>query len=268
MSSSSDTSPRFRVAPSPWVAAVVVVVYVVAVFGLQLSTGIEYAEWTSTVDNGIRAALIPLAVGAAVVLGFAVWSRWDMLWRDPRTLELTTAMKVALWFFVLAIVAKLVATSWADVELPLLMVILGIGVLVGFAEEMLFRGIVLRSLRTGGRDEARAALWTAVAFGLFHAPNLLVAPATQAGQVVVAALTGVSLYVFRRYRGMIVVAMVAHGTWDVASFLAGVGDSVIGDVVNVALLPVGVIIGIVALVSIWRHDQDVVVASDRETASA
>ncbi|HEX3224001.1 MAG TPA: CPBP family intramembrane glutamic endopeptidase [Nocardioides sp.] len=50
--------------------------------------------------------------------------------------------------------------------------IVAAGVLVGFAEEMVFRGIFLRAMRAGARPEGQAALWTAVAFGLFHLPNV------------------------------------------------------------------------------------------------
>ena len=43
---------------------------------------------------------------------------------------------------------------------------------MGLAEELVFRGIVLRCLRTGNRPESTVALWTALAFGLFHLPNV------------------------------------------------------------------------------------------------
>ncbi len=267
MSQSTEARSRFRITPAPWVGVVMAVVYIVVVFGLQLATGLDYDEWTDTSEHGIRAGIIPLGVGAVLLIAFMAWSRWDLLWRDPRRLEMTTAMKVALWFFVLAIVARFAVTEWGNVDLSLLLVTIGIGALVGFAEEMLFRGVVLRSLRTGGRDEARAALWTAIGFGLFHAPNLLIGiGGAQVAQIVIAGLSGVSLYLFRRYRGMIVTAMVAHGIWDVSTFLTLSSESELAAIVTVLLLPFGIVIGIVALVSIWRHDQGVVVASDADTA--
>ena len=111
--------------------------------------------------------------------------------------------------------------DWGTVDPPLLLVVIASGVLVGFAEEMLFRGVFLRSMRTNGRTEAVAALWTAIAFGLFHLPNLLVgAGATQAVQILLAAASGATLYVFRRHRGVILTAMIAHGIWDMSTFLA------------------------------------------------
>lgn len=97
---------------------------------------------------------------------------------------MTTAMKVAIYFFVASILVRVVGVDWGTVQAGLLLVVIASGVLVGFAEEMLFRGVFLRSLRTNGRTEAVAALWTAIAFGLFHLPNLLVGSGpTQLGQV-------------------------------------------------------------------------------------
>jgi membrane protease YdiL (CAAX protease family) len=159
----------------------------------------------------------------------------------------------------LTIVARFAITDWGAVDVSLLLVIIGAGVLVGFAEETLFRGIVLRSLRTGGRDEARAALWTAVGFGLFHLPNLLVSGLFQTTQVLVAAVSGVTLYVFRRRWGFILPAMIAHGIWDMSSFLATTNDQSWVTLVNLLFMVITLVAGIAALVSIWRKDRGVVV---------
>jgi membrane protease YdiL (CAAX protease family) len=176
-------------------------------------------------------------------------------------------MRLAVWFFAAAIVIRLVAVRWSAVDVPLFVVTIGLGALIGYAEELLFRGIVLRSLRTRGRTEASAALWTAAGFGLFHLPNLLVGVgALQAGQIVLAAITGVSLYLLRRYRGTIVMAMVGHGIWDISTFLVATNDAVGVVLLNVLLILVGLGVGIAALVSIWRHDRDVVISSPADVA--
>ena len=167
-------SSRYRIKPAPLVGVVMVVVYIVVVFGLQLGTGIPYADWTRTAANGVRAAVIPLAVGSLLLIVFLAIARWDMIWRDPGQLTITTVMKVAMAFFAASIVLRAFGIDWGTVDPALLLVVIASGVLVGFAEEMLFRGVFLRSMRTNGRTEAVAALWTAIAFGLFHLPNLLV----------------------------------------------------------------------------------------------
>ena len=256
----SGAVPR-RIRPTVWVATAVVAVYMVVVFGLQLSSGLDYAEWVDTAEHGIRAGLIPLGAGVVLLIAFLTYARWDMVWRDPQRLPMTRAMNLAVWFFVIAILVRFSLADWGAVDIPLLLVVMGVGVLVGFAEELLFRGIVLRALRSGGRDEARAALWTAVGFGFFHLPNLLVSGGQpiQAAQVVIAGITGVALYLFRRRWGFILPAMIAHGIWDMSTFLALTNDTLWAASVSFVLMIISVVVGLAALVSIWRTDQGVVV---------
>ena len=92
---------------------------------------------------------------------------------------------------------------------------------MGFAEETLFRGIILRSLRTKMRAEFWVMLWSSLWFGFFHATNL--ANGSPLGQVVgqclLASTAGVLLYFSPRWRGLLVLGMVAHGLWDMSVFL-------------------------------------------------
>jgi len=142
----------------------------------------------------------------------------------------------------------------------LLLAIIAAGVLVGFAEEMMFRGIFLRGMRTGGRPEGWAMLWTTLAFGALHLPNVLLGTGLAGlAQVPLAALVGVTLYLFRRGFGAIVPAMVAHGLWDISTFLdlnhgtGGAHDMALYGTLGVALA------SLIALVVLMRHDRGVVV---------
>jgi membrane protease YdiL (CAAX protease family) len=208
----------------------------------------------------VRAAVIPLAVGSVLLIAFLAYARWDIVWRDPERLRTTTAMKIAMGLFIVLVVIRLVGVDYASAGVALVLVVVLTGVLVGFAEEALFRGIFLRCMRTGGRTEAHAALWTAVAFGLFHLPNLIVGSGIgQLAQVVLAGISGVTLYLFRRNRGLILVAMIAHGIWDISTFLSGSHGADWAALLSFAIFPIGVIAAVVALVSVWRTDRHTVV---------
>jgi hypothetical protein len=256
------TSARYRIAPAPWVGIVMVLLYIVVVFGLQLGTGIPYAEWTTTAANGLRAAVIPLAAGSLLLIVFLLIARWDIIWRDPGRLPMTTVMKVAMAFFVLCILVRVAGIQWGSVDRSVLLVVIASGVLVGFAEELLFRGVFLRSLRTNGRTEAVAALWTAIAFGLFHLPNLLVSGPTQIAQILLAAASGATLYVFRRQRGLILTGMVAHGIWDMSTFLSITNGTDWLTLVGLLMALISFILGVLVLISIWRTDKNTVVTPE------
>jgi len=210
---SSKRAPLFR--PSLLAALIVWAVYEVVFYGLAALPGIPYADWFATADNGLRTAVIPLAVGGALLLAFALISRWDYLWRDPMRLKSTITMKIALAFWVL--------------------------------------------MRADGRSEVTAAIWTAVAFGLLHVPNIFLGLGILgASQVVLAAFSGLLLYAWRRQWGLIWVAMVAHGVWDISAFASGQAGQGWVAAISLPSSGVAVLFGIAVLVSIVRADRGVV----------
>jgi hypothetical protein len=75
--------------------------------------------------------VLPLAAGSLLLIAFAVYPRWDNLWRDPGRLPTTRAMYVALVFFIVCIVVRLLIVDWHAVGLDLLLTTLAVGVLVG-----------------------------------------------------------------------------------------------------------------------------------------
>lgn len=78
-------------------------------------------------------------------------------------------------------------------------------------------------------------------------------------QVVLAALSGILLYVFRRYTGLIWPAMVAHGLWDISTFLAGGYAYPWLSAASVAAQGVFVVLGLLVYVGLYRSDRGTVV---------
>ncbi len=185
---SERTTTHRRIEPSVGVAVAVVLAYMVVVNAIQVTAGIDYQDWFDTAHNAVRTAVIPLAVANVLLLGFVAWARWDIFWRDPERLPMSGLAKAILALFGLTVLARLAWLDWADVPGDLLLALLATGVLVGLAEELVFRGVVLRCLRTGNRPESWAALWTALGFGLFHLPNVFMGTGLAGlSQIVLAA---------------------------------------------------------------------------------
>lgn len=262
--SASDTtttgpSPAWRVAPSVPVAVAVFVAYVVVVIGLMATSGIGYEDIFDTGANAWRAAVVPLLGGSLVLIGFLLWARWDGVFRDPVRLPMHRALRIPIAIFVVGIVAHLAIADWAKAPTDVLLAIFAAGLLVGFAEETLFRGIVLRSLRTNLRPEAWVMLISALWFGFFHLPNVLVGSPLGGVllQCVQASVAGIVLYLFRRVRGLLVVAMVAHGLWDMSVFLPAPTGTIA--VVNLAIQLLVSISAVVAAIVILRRDRRITV---------
>ncbi len=182
-------APTWRVAPSVPVAIGVFIAYVVVFIGLSSTSGIDYDDWFDSGANAFRTAVIPLIGGTLVLIAFLVWARWDWVFKDPERLPMSGALRVPLVLFVLGVVVHFAVADWSEAPGDLILAILAAGILVGFAEETMFRGIILRSLRTNLRPESWVMLISSLWFGFFHLTNLLNgSPAAGGAQPVRAGL--------------------------------------------------------------------------------
>lgn len=75
--------------------------------------------------------------------------------------------------------------------------------------------------------------------------------------MLLATAGGVFFYLFRRFRGLLVLAMLAHGLWDTSAFL----PSPTGSLANVArvFMLIEVVGAIVAIIVIVRRDRSITV---------
>lgn len=86
--------------------------------------------------------------------------------------------------------------------------------MVGFGEELMFRGLGVLAYRNGGYSEFKVGLWTPLIFAVAHGTNIFTAGPSALIQVVATAGTGLVFYFIFRSSGVLFVAMAAHGLWD------------------------------------------------------
>jgi membrane protease YdiL (CAAX protease family) len=216
----------------------------------------------TTLAELFRTLAFELLAATVFLVGFVQWLDWDAVWRDPRKLGMT---KLYWWVAALIAVAALFRLDGAfgsNFNSSELWWIAAFAALVGFNEELLFRGIWLRSMRVGCRCEGRAAIYTALAFGLFHVANIFIrVPGSGFGQVFYATVIGLGLYLWRRGTGSIFPAMFVHGLWDFAA-LAAIYDgspSEPGSVPLTNLAFLGAIFAsAVAAERIWKGEKSII----------
>ena len=152
--------------------------------------------------------MLPLAAGAVWLVAFLLWARWDFVFRDARRLPMGAFLWALPVVMVVTLVLQLLGVDWSAFEPGHLLTVLAAAVLVGFTEETLFRGVILRSLRQGDRSEAAVIGWLTLWFGGFHLTNLLLDEPGAVIQVVFAGLSGLAFYLARRGTSVLVAAMV------------------------------------------------------------
>ena len=198
--------------PSPakaWAIAAGYTAMFVLLFGIL---GVNYAE--------IGGALVaPMAVLAALLLALTSWLGW---WRPV----LGEGLPAARWLlavpalFLAGALGNLALTDWGSRPWALVAYLALGTLLVGFNEEIVFRGLMVVGLR-GRYGEALVCLYSSLAFGLLHGANFFLGQGLgdTLVQVVYAFFMGVVLYVTRRATGTILACMALHALWDFSSLV-------------------------------------------------
>lgn len=163
----------------------------------------------------------PILAAAAFILAVALWQgRPEETGlrgvQHPGTLWLA-------WFPMLYVLGALgVAVALGLPPAPLMIWVLINTLFVGFSEELMFRGVMLRSFRR------RFSIWPAViitslAFGAVHSLNIFTTGevAQSLIQSCAAALSGLIFIALRLRTGSIWPPMLLHGLWDFATFTLG-----------------------------------------------
>jgi len=217
--SSAETRPM-RVQPRPIVGIVLFVVYATIFSVGFLASGVDYDVVGDTTSNVMKAIVLPVGVGALVLLlvtHFFGW--WRPVFRDEDRAPRWTLLIPA--FLAAAIVAGLVTADWGSRDASFIVWLLVGTLFVGIAEETLTRGLLLTALR-GGMNEVGVWFWTSLVFGALHALNILFGQSLGATiqQVVFAFVLGSVLYACRRATGLLVIPIVLHALWDFTTFLS------------------------------------------------
>lgn len=165
-------------------------------------------------------ASLLLSLMAAILLTRLGW--WKAVgFRSPNQLR-------DLWYFALPLLPAVI-TLLIGVEvtsLVLLTKFFVITLLIGFAEETIFRGLMLKALKAQGFW--RAAIITALLFGLSHALNGLAGKsmAETGSQIFYAVAFGFTFAALVLKKGILWPLVIVHFLIDFASFLQRADDPI------------------------------------------
>jgi membrane protease YdiL (CAAX protease family) len=199
-----------------WGFVVIVVIYVAVLQGISLTLtrniDVEYASPTTT-DQLWRS----ISVGVAVALAFVaiivtVLGWWRPVWTDRRPVQRWVIIIPIL--MLLTIAAGINYGGLSEKTGGFVVLLLVSALMVGFGEEIMFRGIGVTTFRVNGYSEGKVALWSTVIFGVAHASNVFSEGSAAALQVAVTIIAGYFFYLIRRRTGGVLVGAVIHGLWD------------------------------------------------------
>lgn len=235
----------------PYLFTFLIVIMIMVVTGASGAGAAVSGLPTSDFELG---AEVVLAVLAAVGL-----TRLHS-WRDVGFRPLARARDLRLYwvplFPVLPVLAPAVS-GLTRIGLGQLGVYLALAGLIGFVEEVFFRGLILRSL--AARGALRAAIVSSVLFGLMHSVNVLFGadPAATLLQAGYATAMGFSFATVTLRTGVIWPLIIIHGSINAAGFVTAGGTISTGvtsaDVMVSAIYIVGfTIYGVIVLQTAQR----------------
>jgi membrane protease YdiL (CAAX protease family) len=249
-----------------WPLLVVVVVYLGFylaagwVVGLLDNDGYKDADLLSSVGAVFFQITAGLIVGSIILTIFTSWMGWneEIFGRQP--IYRSWWMWIAPVLVALPILGRVLDIDWGGPTVSVVLFTLATGLLIGYSEELLFRGVAVKMLRAGGHREFSVALVSSLLFGMSHGINLFSGQEFKVvGPTMVYTVAfGVLMYLTMRATGFIIFAMVLHALTDPTGFLAsgGVdklpgegGTSALADLVGLVTL-VLVFVGIVLLLCI------------------
>lgn len=191
--------------------------------GIQIaSTGPEGIDLLDLVKHGIAPSLAAASLFLLAVVVLFRWGREVGLARRPQR---GTLKVIWPWLLFLA----LFAASALNAGLPPASVTLFILVntlMVGWSEEVMFRGIWLRGLHRSFGIWV-AILGSSLIFGAMHVLNVFLTGDLRGAvlQAVAAFLSGVFLAAVRLRSGSLWTGIVLHGLWDAGTFLVAAGGT-------------------------------------------
>ena len=200
----------------------------------------------------LAAAFIPLAIALGIFL--SVRQSWRATGFRPVAKTYPGVLKAIVLVAALPI-AVIVCSDGVNASGAAIIEFAGLALLVGFVEETIFRGILLRAFASHNAIVGFVA--TSIGFAVAHSaaaisPNQSIA--TTLNTIVFAFLFGVIASFLVRMTDSICPAIALHATFDFAGFVFHPRSATITDLVSIVLAAALVVILI--LIS-RRHDQHV-----------
>lgn len=235
-----------------WKAIVLAVAYIALYEGASLLLGVAVGGDIGTPNSPkylLLGFLIPIAIGGLVLLAFAASAGWLKDLFGPQPIRGGRWMWIAVVAVLLFNLLRFASVDYAKAGFTVVALWLVIGLMIGFAEEVLTRGFVVNIMRKAGHSEIAVALVSAGLFALLHSINLL------SGQALVPTLFqlgytfafGVLMYLALRLTGNLIWPVLLHASTDPSIFLlatypSGSALSSIANLGNLVVIAAGFIL--------------------------
>ena len=165
--------------------------------------------------------VVPIFIGGAILVAFGASVGWLRDLFGPQPIRGRWWMWIAVAVVLVFNILRFLTIDYSAAGLEFVLTWLLAGLFIGFAEEVLTRGYVVRIMRKAGHPEIAVALVSAALFALLHATNLLTGQAIVPTllQLVYTFFFGICMYLALRVTGTLIAPILLHASTDPSIFL-------------------------------------------------
>lgn len=176
---------------------------------------------STSVASILLAVALPIAIGCVILVLFVASVGWlrELFARQP--IRGGKWMWIAVGVVLLFNILRFAATDYGKAGFGFVAAWLFAALFIGFAEEVLTRGIVVNLMRRAGHPEIAVGLVSAAIFAGLHAGNLLTGQALfpTLVQLVYTFCFGICMYLSLRITGNLLWPILLHASTDPSIFI-------------------------------------------------
>lgn len=234
-----------------WKALVLAVAYLVLyeVLSLSMAPFTSFAGDSGSASYVLIFFVVPVLLGCVLLVVFGMSAGWLRGLFDRQPIRGSGWMWIAVATVLVFNILHLLSIDYTAAGIEYVLTWLLAGLFIGFAEEVLTRGYVVRIMRDAGHKEIVVALVSAALFALLHSVNLLTGQSLLATalQLLYTFFFGILMYLAMRVTRTLLAPVLLHASTDPSIFmqaqypaegpldpLAGLG--------NVAVIVVGLVL--------------------------
>ncbi|MBF4588696.1 CPBP family intramembrane glutamic endopeptidase [Curtobacterium sp. VKM Ac-1395] len=253
-----------------WWKALVLAVGYLAIYepaSLLMAPFVPYIGDEDSTSYVLVLIAVPVLIGGLVLVGFGATVGWLRSTFERQSIRGRRWMWIAIGVVLVFNVLRFASIDYSAAGFDWVAAWLLAGLVIGFSEELLTRGHVVRIMRSSGHSEVAVGLVSAALFALLHGSNLFTGQALGPTllQMVYTFFFGFCMYLALRVTRTIVAPILLHASTDPSIFMQGThpvtgGLASLAQLGNIAVVLVGVVLLIVFLISERRtrhHDQTV-----------
>ena len=247
-----------------WKALILVVGYLVLYDAASFSVAplLSSIGGPSTPSYVVVLLILPIFLGGVILVIFGASVGWLRGLFARQAIGGRGWMWIAIVVVLLFNILRFASIDYGKAGFAWVLSWLLAGLLIGFAEEVLTRGYVVRIMRGAGHSEIAVALVSAALFALLHSVNLFTGQAIGPTlvQIVYTFFFGICMYLALRVTGTLIAPILLHASTDPSIFMQITYPvpgplATFGGLGNIVVIIVGAVLLVVFIITQTRSDR-------------